>query len=79
MCEGVDEKIHNTHKHIDVVDVFYEDENVLKTWTIPTFGVMEIFASGSGVVPPSSSSNTLRTRACKLSNFQSQPNRKLEN
>jgi hypothetical protein len=31
VCEGVDEKIHNTHKHIDVVDVFYEDENVLKT------------------------------------------------
>jgi hypothetical protein len=60
------------------VDVFYEDENVPKTWTIPTFGVMEIFAFGSGVVLPSSSSNTLRIRACKLSNFQSQLNRKLE-
>ncbi len=46
---------------------------------IPTFGEMEIFAFGSGVIPPSSSSNTLRTKACKLFNFQSQPNRKLEN
>jgi hypothetical protein len=61
------------------VDVFYEDENVPKTWMIPKFGVMNFFAFGSGVVPPSSSSKTLRTRACKLSTFQSQLNRKLEN
>jgi hypothetical protein len=45
---------------------------------IPTFGVMEIFAFGSGVVPPSSNSNTQKIRACKLSNIQSQLNKKLE-
>jgi hypothetical protein len=60
------------------VDVFYEDVNVPKTWMIPTFGVMEIFAFGSGVVPPSSNSNTQKIRACKLSNIQSQLNKKLE-
>ncbi len=79
MCQGIDQRIHNTQKEIDVVDFFYKDENVPKTWMIPTFGEMEIFAFGSGVIPPSSSSNTLRTKACKLFNFQSQPNRKLEN
>lgn len=79
VCQGFDQRIHNTHREIDV-DVFNEDENVLKTWMIPTFGVLEIFAFGSGVVPPSSSSssNTLRNRACKLSNLQTQLNRKLE-
>lgn len=30
----------------------------------PTFGVMEIFAFRSGVVPLSFNSNTQRTRAC---------------
>jgi hypothetical protein len=31
MCQGFDQRIHNTHRELDVVDVFYEDENVPKT------------------------------------------------
>jgi predicted CoA-binding protein len=31
VCQGFDQRIHNIHREIDVVDVFYEDENVPKT------------------------------------------------
>jgi hypothetical protein len=31
VCQGIDQRIHNTQKEIDVVDFFYKDENVPKT------------------------------------------------
>lgn len=67
VCQGVDKKIHITRREIDVVDVSYEDENVPKTWMTPTFGVMEIFAFRSGVVPLSFNSNTQRACNCLIS------------
>jgi hypothetical protein len=75
---GVDHEICTNHKNIDVMNIFNKYENVLQTQEILTSLVIQTFAFGNGTVPPSSSSNTPRTRACKFPNVEGQPNMKLK-
>jgi hypothetical protein len=76
---GVDRRICTNHKNIDVMSLSNKYENFLQTQEILTSPVMQTFAFGDGMVPPSSSSNTPRTRACKFPNVEGQPNIKLKN
>jgi hypothetical protein len=76
---GVDHGICTNHKNIDVMSLSNKYDNVFQTQEILTSVVIQTFAFGDGMVPPSSSSNTPRTRACKFPNVKGQPNIKLRN
>jgi hypothetical protein len=76
---GIDHRICTNHKNIDVMSLSNKYENVIQTQEILTSLVIQTFAFGDGMVPPSSNSNTAKTRACKFPNVEGQPNIKLKN
>ncbi len=76
---GVDHRICTNHKNIDIMSLSNKYENVFQTQEILTYLVIQTFAFGDGMVPPSSRSNTPMTRACKFPNVKGQPNIKLKN
>jgi hypothetical protein len=60
------------------VNIFYEDECGPETQDVLMSCVMQTYAFGDGVAPPTSNFDTLRIRACKLPTVQGQPNEELK-
>jgi hypothetical protein len=60
------------------VNIFYEDECVPESQDVLMSRVMQTYAFGDGVAPPTSNFDTLRIRACKLPIVQGQPNEELK-
>jgi hypothetical protein len=75
---GVDKGIHTTHRDIDVVNLYDENESVFKIQEVFISLSIETFVIEFWVVSPSYNFDTLRIKSWKLRDVQSQLNRKLE-
>jgi hypothetical protein len=75
---GVDKGIHTIHRDIDVVNLCDENESVFKIQEVLISPTIETFVIEFWVVSPSYNFDTLRIKAWKLHDFQSQLNKNLE-
>jgi hypothetical protein len=69
---GVDKGIHTIHRDIDVVNLYDENESVFKIQEVLMSPTIETFVIEFWVVSPSYNFDTLRIKAWKLHDVQSQ-------